>query len=69
VPLHELQDQVPFTVLVPAHPPVPGPDDRFEFGERASIMPANPRHEMPMLVQIPYFAGDGRVLTLGQGPR
>ncbi len=64
VPLQELQDQLPFTVLVPAHPPMPGPEDRFELGERASIMPANPRHEMPTLVQIPYFAGAGRVLTL-----
>src|SRR6266536_2665717 len=27
VPLRELQGRVPFTVLVPAHPPVPGPDD------------------------------------------
>jgi hypothetical protein len=62
--LERLPGEVPFTVLVPEHPPVATePSDPVE-PPRAMIMPAAPRWNMPAHAHINYELGSGRMLSL-----
>lgn len=62
--LDRLPGEVPFTVLVPEHPPVAAdPSDPAE-PPRAMIMPAAPRWNMPAHAHISYELGLGRMLSL-----
>lgn len=55
VPLDRMESEVPFTVLVPEHPPIgSGPGEPLETPERGMIMPAAPRWNMPAHAHISY---------------
>lgn len=65
VTLDRLPGEVPFSVLVPEHPPVAeDPAEPVEPPESAMIMPAAPRWGMPLHIHFSYQLGQGRMLTL-----
>lgn len=66
-PLDRLPGEVPFTVLIPEHPPVTeDPAEPVEPPERATITPEAPRWAMPLHIHFSYQVGQGRMLTLRQ---
>ncbi len=65
VPVERLPGEVPFTVLVPEHPPVAeDPAESVEPPRQATIMPPAPRWSIPLHVHLTYQLGPGRILTL-----
>ena len=64
VALDRLPGLVPFTILVPEHPPI-GTDPSMPIeSPTGSVTPAMPRWNMPELAQFSYDFGDGRLITL-----
>ncbi len=68
IPLTELQDAVPFTVMVPEHLPDSGLGPMSEWAGGGMIQSAIPRPGMPLLVYVSYDLGDRVMLTLRETP-